>query len=99
MTYVSFHLLHLRLLCPEFDSYKNGPRSNVHSLRGIVQDCKKALFAFGLVYEHGGGMVPGLANRNGHRNLAAGRNTDGWGGARIKIYWWQRLVDGYTQMH
>ena len=29
-------------------------------------------------------MVPGLANRNGHRNLAAGRNTDGWGGARIK---------------
>ena len=23
-------------------------------------------------------------NRNGHRNLAAGRNTSGWGGARIK---------------
>ena len=36
------------------------------------------------MYEHGGGMVPGLANRNGHRNLAAGRNTDGWGGAWIK---------------
>ena len=29
-------------------------------------------------------MVPGLANRNGHRNVAAGRNTDGWGGVRIK---------------
>ena len=29
-------------------------------------------------------MVPGLANRNGHRNHAAGRNTEGWGGVRIK---------------
>ena len=29
-------------------------------------------------------MVPGLANRNGHRNIAAGRNTSGWGGLRIK---------------
>ena len=29
-------------------------------------------------------MVPGLANRNGHHNLAAGRNTAGWGGVRIK---------------
>ena len=29
-------------------------------------------------------MVPGLANRNGHRNVAAGRNTAGWGGIRIK---------------
>ena len=29
-------------------------------------------------------MVPALANRNGHRNVAAGRNTAGWGGVRIK---------------
>ena len=29
-------------------------------------------------------MVLGLANRNGHRNAAAGRNTDGWGGVRVK---------------
>ena len=57
---------------------------NVPSPRRIVQDCKKALDAFRVVYEHGGGMVPGLANRNGHRNLAEGRNTAGWGGLRIK---------------
>ena len=29
-------------------------------------------------------MVPNLANRSGHRNLAAGRNTTGWGGVRVK---------------
>ena len=29
-------------------------------------------------------MVPGLANRNGHHNHAAGRNTAGWGGVRVK---------------
>ena len=57
---------------------------NVPSSRRIVQDCNKALHAFGVVYEHGGGMVPGLADRNGHRNIAAGRNTAGWGGTRIK---------------
>ena len=64
--------------------YNNPIGSNVPSSKRIMQDCKKALTAFGLVYEHGGGMVPGLANRNGHRNLAEGRNTSGWGGARIK---------------
>ena len=37
-----------------------------------------------MVYEHGGRMVPGLANRNGHRNHILGRNTEGWGGIRIK---------------
>ena len=37
-----------------------------------------------LLYEHVGAMVPGLANRNHHHNLAAGRNTAGWGGVRIK---------------
>lgn len=57
---------------------------NVPSSKRIIQDCNKALKAFGIVYRHGGGMVPGLANRNGHRNVAAGRNTAGWGGVRIK---------------
>ena len=27
-------------------------------------------------------MVPGLANRNGHKNVAEGRNTSGWGDVR-----------------
>ena len=51
----------------------------------IMQDCRKALDIFGSVYKYSGRMVPGLANRNGHRNFASGRNTDSWGGARIKI--------------
>ena len=42
-----------------------------------MQDCKKALRAFGIMYENNGGMVPGLANMNGHRNMAKGRNTAG----------------------
>ena len=29
-------------------------------------------------------MVPGLVDRNGHRNHANGRSTDGWGGVRVK---------------
>ena len=28
-------------------------------------------------------MVSGLADRNGHRNIVAGRNTTGWDGVRI----------------
>ena len=36
------------------------------------------------MYEQHGGIVPGLVNRNGHGNLAACKNTSGWGGARIK---------------
>ena len=64
--------------------YNNPASSNVPSSERIVQDCNKALSAFGTVYEHNGSMVPGLANRNGHRNVAAGRNTAGWGGIRIK---------------
>ena len=28
--------------------------------------------------------MPGLANRNGHRNVAKGRNKAGWGGVWIK---------------
>ena len=64
--------------------YNDKTGSNVPSSKRIVQDCKKALRAFGMVYEHRGGMVPGLANRNGHRNVAEGRNTAGWGGVRVK---------------
>ena len=29
-------------------------------------------------------MVPELVNWSGHRNLAAGRNTTGWGGVQLK---------------
>ena len=50
---------------------------NVPSSKIIIQDCKIALNVFGSVYEHGGKMVPGLANRNGHINFASGRNTEG----------------------
>ena len=49
-----------------------------------MQDCNKALRAFGILYELNGGMIPGLANRRGHRNVAEGRNTAGWGGIRVK---------------
>ena len=61
-----------------------GQEGNVPSSRRIIQDCDRALRAFGEVYAHGGKMVPGLASRNGHRNHAAGRNTAGWGGVRVK---------------
>ena len=33
---------------------------------------------------HHGGMVPGLANRNGHCNHAVDRNTYGWSGLQMK---------------
>ena len=61
-----------------------GEQGNVPSSERIMHDCDLALRAFGVVYEHGGKMVPGLANRNGHRNHAAGRNSEGWGGIRVK---------------
>ena len=61
-----------------------GEGGNVPSSERIMQDCDRALRAFSEVFEHGGAMVPGLANRNGHRNHAAGRNTAGWGGLRVK---------------
>ena len=64
--------------------YNNGASSNVPSSRHIVQDCKKTLRAFGIVYENKRGMVPVLANRNGRRNMSEGRNTAGWGKVRIK---------------
>ena len=55
----------------------NAAGSTVPSLERIVHDCDRALLAFGAMYKHNGGMVPGLANRNGHRNVTAGRNTAG----------------------
>jgi hypothetical protein len=57
---------------------------NVPSSRRIIQDCNKALRAFYTVFQHGGKRVPDLANRMGHRNVAAGRNGEGWGGMRVK---------------
>ena len=36
------------------------------------------------MYTHVGGMVPELVNRNGHRNVAEGRNTASWGGVWVK---------------
>ena len=57
---------------------------NVPSSDRIKHDCDKALRAFGTVLLNGGKMVPGLANRSGHRNHTVGRNNEGWGGARVK---------------
>ena len=34
----------------------------------IVQDTLKVLESSKKIVQHGGGIVPGLANRNGHRN-------------------------------
>ena len=48
----------------------------------IKQDCRLAIFNMGVVYRNDGKMVPGLANRNGHRVDKAG--SSGWGGLRIK---------------
>ena len=57
---------------------------NVKFPKIIIHDCDKALRAFGVVYRAGGKMVPWLANHNGHRNHAAGRNKAGWGGVPVK---------------
>ena len=70
---------------------------NVLSSRKIIQDCNKTLHAFGVVYAHGGEMLPGLTNRNGHRNITAGRNRSDWEGAS-KTHFQKRLVDGFTRM-
>ena len=45
----------------------NPVTGNVPSPKRIIQDVDKALRAFKSVYEHKGKMVPGLANRTGHR--------------------------------
>lgn len=36
------------------------------------------LYVYLVLYTSIRGMVPGLVNRNGHRNLAEQRNTAGW---------------------
>ena len=50
----------------------------------IVHDCDKALSAMEIVYENGGEIVPGLANRNGDRYSK--RGTKQHGGKRNKGY-------------
>ena len=60
--------------------------SNVPCSRCIVLDYEKTLSVFGVVCEHRGTMVPGLANSNEHKNVAAGRNMVGYGRARVKIH-------------
>ena len=54
--------------------------TNVPNSIRIKQDWDMALFSFRCVYEHGGRMVPELANRSGNQNLVAGSNTPGWVG-------------------
>ena len=53
---------------------------NVPSAKRMIQDCDLVLHAFGVVHDYGGRMEPALANRSGHQNYLAGRNTKGWGG-------------------
>ena len=53
-----------------------GSEGNVPESSRIIQDCDKAIYAFGKVYEAGGRMVRELASRSGHHNHAAWRNTD-----------------------
>ena len=48
----------------------------------IIQDCNKALDAMWAVYNAEGGIVPGLADRNGIRYSTSG--TGGHGGVRVK---------------
>ena len=48
-----------------------------------MQDCDRALNSMRTVCDNEGAIVPGLANRNGHRYSKAGTNAQG--GAKIKI--------------
>ena len=50
----------------------------------VVQDANRTFDAHKIVYEAEGKMVPGLANRNGHRNKKEGNLK--WGGKRTKSY-------------
>ena len=43
----------------------------------IIHDCDKALSAMEIVYENGGEIVPGLANRNGDRYSKRGTKKHG----------------------
>ena len=56
----------------------------VPSSRRIVQDCDKTLRTFYTVFQHGGRMLPELANRTGRRNVAASMNGRGWDSRRVK---------------
>ena len=61
-----------------------GKEGNVLNSHRILQDYDKALYAFRVVYEASGKMVPKLGNRSGHRNHAAGMNRYSWRGVRVK---------------
>ena len=56
----------------------------MQSLRRLMEYCDCDLCVFTVVYEDGGKMVPGLANRNGHHNHAADRYIKGWRNLHIK---------------
>ena len=58
------------------------PDDGVPSSKRIMEDCDRALDSMRTVCEHDGAMVPGLANRNGHRYSKSGTNS--WGGATVK---------------
>ena len=50
----------------------------------VVQDVNRTFDTHKIVYEAKDKMVPGLANRNGHRNKKEGNLK--WGGKRTKSY-------------
>ena len=67
--------------------------------RRILQDCDKIIYAFGVVYEAGGKMVPESGNHPGHRNHTSGRKRDSWRGVRVKNILMEeigRLLDSDT---
>lgn len=51
----------------------------------IIQDVYLAFKAHKVIYENEGRIVPGLANRTGHRYSREG-TTGNWGGPRTKNY-------------
>ena len=58
------------------------PSDGVPSSKRIIEDCDRALDSMRTVMEHRGAIVPGLANRNGHRYSKSG--TKSHGGATVK---------------
>ena len=57
----------------------------VPSSTRIIQDVYLAFKAHKIIYENEGRIVPGLANRAGHRYSREG-TTGNWGGPRTKNY-------------
>ena len=55
----------------------------VPSSNRILQDINNDVITFRTVFQHQGRMVPGLANRSGHRNHAASKTKSGQGGLRV----------------